>query len=180
MLRRFTILAVLLLFVAAPALAQAPFIAQIYYYSGLGGGSPLTTTCQGSTPLPDGRVIKIFWDSDSDGPDLTDPLAPVCNDPPDCESGEPYASLNMNQFTFNGTAIEFGTGFFMTDPAFRSISGLPTPARYYLRVYELDGITVLWTSTVLTMVSGMQEFYLLGSDWTCGSTPQCIVRDEHE
>ncbi|MDD5087672.1 MAG: hypothetical protein PHI18_02585 [bacterium] len=58
---------------------------------------------------------------------------------------------------------------------------LPPNTSYYLRVYEPDGTTVLWTSTVKTMASGPQEVTWTRSEWTCGAGgPQCIVRDEQE
>jgi len=181
MVRWFTGLVVLLLVLAVSANAQ-PFSAAWIYVFEAGGGAPLTTICppQGTTPIPDGRLIKIFWDSNSNGPDVTDPQPAVCIDPPNCEQGPP-GSVNYNQFTMNGQAQQFGPGYFYTAAYFSSSGILPDPPRYYLRIYQTDGINILWTTRVFTLSSGLQEIYLQQSDWTCGAGgPQCTVRDEHE
>ena len=173
-------LAAVLLVLTASAFAQ-PFSAQWIYVSDLGAPA-LTTTCppQGTTPIPDGRIVKIFWDSNGNGPDLTDPQPTVCTDPPLCEQG-PIGTVNYNQFTMNGTANGYGPGYFLTDYNFNSVNVMPDPPRYYLRIYELDGVNFLWTSRVFTLTSGAQEIWLSQSDWTCGrGGPQCVVRDEHE
>ncbi len=145
-----------------------------------GANAALTTTCNGATPLPDGRIVRIYWDVDSDGPDGTDPLAPLCDHPPICEDGPPL-TVGLNEFIMNGTAVEIGAGYFYMETAFSSIAGLPSPSRFYLRVYEADGVNILWTSVVKTLSDGYQEVNLIRADWTCGANgPQCIVRDEHE
>lgn len=139
----------------------------------------LTTTCGGATAIPDGRLVKIFLDADSDGPDLTDPQPTECIDPPDCVT--PFDAVNFNEFTLNGTLFGIGTGYFGTDPAFSCTSAIPGTGRFYLRVYETDNTTVLWTSTVFTVTVGLQEVYFTDADWTCGATgPQCTVIDESE
>ncbi|MCB1061260.1 MAG: hypothetical protein KDB65_13645 [Calditrichaeota bacterium] len=141
--------------------------------------SALTTTCEGSTPIPDGALIKIFLDADSDGPDMDDPQPTVCTDPPDCQV--PFGAVNFNEFTMNGVALAIGTGYFGTEPPFSCTTTIPGTGRFYLRVYEPDNTTVLWTSTVFTVQTGLQEIYFSDIDWTCGSTgPQCTVIDESE
>lgn len=180
MLRWFAFTAALILLFAMSAMAQDLFQAQWTYISEYPGNNPLTTTCLGSTPIPDGRLVRIFWDVDSDGPDLTDPQPTICDVPPMCEGG-PATTVNFNEFTFNAGEWGLPTGYFFGTVYFTCYLIMPNPPRYYLRVYETDGTTVLWTSTTKTMTTGLQEINLLQSDWTCGAGgPQCLVRDEHE
>jgi hypothetical protein len=125
-------------------------------------------------------VIKIYWDANINGPDAADVLPTLCNDPPLCETG-PQGTVNFNQFTLNGVADLGEPGCFYAINAFLSVDLLPNPSRYYLRIFEADGVTPLWTSDVKTLVSGYQEIHLLQSEWICGSgSPQCVVRDEQE
>jgi len=180
MLRWFALVAAMLLLFAVPVMAQSLFQAQFTYISDFEGNTPLTTACSGSTPIPDGRVIKIFWDVDSDGPDTTDPQPTICDVPPLCEGG-PAATVNFNEFAFNSAEWGYDAGYFLASTYFTCYVAMPDPPRYYLRIYETNGTTILWTSTVKTLISGIQEVNLLLSDWTCGSGgPQCLVRDEHE
>ena len=139
----------------------------------------LTTTCEGNTPIPDGRLIKIFQDVDADGPDFDDPQPVVCSNPPDCN--EPFDAVNFNQFTMNGTFWALGSGYFLTEPAFSCNSTIPGNGRFYVRVYEVDNTTVLWTSRVFTAIAGVQDVVFVEADWTCGAIgPQCTVIDESE
>jgi hypothetical protein len=127
-------------------------------------------------------MIKIFWDADSDGPDADDVQPTVCDYPElGCQGGPPE-TVNYNEFEFNGTYWNFGAGYFFAFSDFVSAVVLPDPPRYYLRVYEEDGETLLWTSTVRTMGPGLNEDWsLIESDWTCGSSgPECVVIDEVE
>lgn len=141
--------------------------------------SALTTTCEGTTPIPDGALIKVFADVDADGPDLDDPQPEVCTDPPECQL--PFGALNFNQFTVNGVALDIGPGYFGTENPLSCTTTIPSGGRFYLRVYEPDNTTVLWTSNVVTVQAGLQEFYFVDQDWTCGASgPQCTVIDETE
>lgn len=168
------VFALALLFVSQHAMAQ--FNAIIIHSD---PAAALTTTCGGATPIPDGALIKIFADADADGPDLDDPQPEVCNDPPDCQL--PFGAVNFNQFTMNGVALDIGAGYFGTEPPFSCTTTIPFGGRFYMRVYEPDNTTVLWTSTVFTLQSGLQEVYFTDQDWTCGATgPQCTVIDESE
>jgi hypothetical protein len=143
-------------------------------------GPALTTACNGSTPIPDGRLVKIFWDVDSDGPDQSDPLAPLCDNPPECPSGPP-GTMSYNQFTTNGIEYLGVPGYFMCPFYLESSISNPNPARFYLRIYEADGTNYLWTSIVMTLPASPIDFNLVRADWTCGTGgPQCVVRDEHE
>jgi hypothetical protein len=173
MTRCFTFLAVFLMLLMGSA-AYAQFAATVAYI----GPTPLTTTCESGTPIADGYIVKIYWDTDSDGPDLEDPQPTLC-DLPDCET--PFGSVNFNEFPMNGTGQGVGAGYFIMETAFSSVGGLPTPARYYLRLYELDGVTPLWTTAAFTLVNGYQDVILDDEQWTCGGLgPQCIVLDETE
>lgn len=141
--------------------------------------SPLYTTCEGPTPLPDGTPVRIFMDVDSDGPDLDDPQPTVCVDPPECVT--PFDAVNFDEFAVNGVLFGIGAGYFGTDPAFSCTSTIPSTGRFYLRIYEPDNTTILYTSTVFTVIIGLQEVYFTDLDWTCGSAgPQCTVLDETE
>ena len=139
----------------------------------------LTTVCGGNTAIPDGRLIKIFQDVDADGPDFDDPQPTVCSNPPDCN--EPFDAVNFNQLPMNGLAMTIGEGYFLTEPAFTCNSTIPGNGRFYVRVYEPDNTTILWTSRVFTVVNGLQDVIFVQADWTCGSVgPQCTVIDESE
>ena len=157
------------------------FAANIYY--GPAEGDPLTTECDGSTPLPDGRIIRIFQDTNLNGPDPEDPQPTVCDNPPQCLDG-PEGTVNFNQFLTNGVATGLGEGYLWTNPATLQSFGAspPGPSWYYLRVYEPDGITVLWTSgDFYIQGGGYSEVAIPGENWTCGQGGvQCLVVDETE
>jgi len=180
MLRWFVAPPLILLALAAAAMAQPEFPFQAVWIYLPDSGAALTTTCDGPLPIPDGRIVRVYWDADSDGVDLTDPIAPLCDVPPQCEEGPP-GTFNFNEFPMNGAAVGLGAGYFYADYGMDSHGAMPDPPRYYLRIYEPDGVNFIWTSAVKTMTSGFQEVLLRHSDWTCGSGgPQCMVRDEHE
>ena len=176
MLRWFIVLASLLLFINLAA-GQC---CSVQWYYGSENGTPLTTICQGGVPIPDGYPIKIMWDANSNGPDIADVPAPLCTDPPNCDLGPP-GTANYNTMFFNGTAGYGALGYFYTETAFSSSGSLPNPPRFYLRVYEGDGVTPLWTTIVYTVVSGPQTYFIPQGDWSCGTgSPQCVVIGEHE
>jgi len=145
------------------------------------GGAPLDTSCTGSVHIPDGWIAKIYWDSDSTGPDLNDPQPAICTSPPTCTTGPAY-TVSFNRFLTNGTAQLLGEGYFLTASAMKVAIGLPARPRYYLRIFSPSDTThALWTSTVKTMHTGAQTVAFLRSEWTCTpQTPQCIVKDAHE
>ncbi len=123
----------------------------VFYYI----GTPLTTECNGSTPIPDGIPIQIYWDVDSDGPDSTDPQPPLCANPPECEDG-PAQTVNLIQFAFNGDAVLEGPGTFYMESPLVTIGDVLSPNRFYLRVFCADG-NVLWESNVLDVPQGPAE-----------------------
>jgi len=156
------------------------FVAFIQYPSSY-GAPPLSTECDGSTFIPDGRIVRLFQDADFNGPDPADPQPALCNNPPECLDGPP-GTVNFNQFLTNGVAQGYGAGYFNTSPPWASVNatppGLPV---FYLRIYEPDGITVLWTSTTFILTSGYHEVIFGIDDMTCGQGgPQCLVLDESE
>lgn len=181
MSRWIAVLVTLLVFAVSGLWAQDPPFQASLAFIPYSGDLPLYTTCDGTTPIPDGRLVKIFQDVDDDGPDDTDPQPIVCDAPPECEYGPP-GTHNYNQFTLNGMEIMEAEGYFWVELDFRSVNTMPPGLpKYYLRVYEPDGVTVLWTSTVKTMTQGPQERIWTRAEWTCGAGgPQCIVRDEQE
>ncbi|HEY3295063.1 MAG TPA: T9SS type A sorting domain-containing protein [bacterium] len=158
---------VALAILALTAFASAQnFVACIYDDS-----LTLTTTCGGSTPLPEGTMMTVYYDANSNGPDSTDHPGTVCDQPPDCPSGPP-GTLNMNQSPINGVAQGIGAGMFLTDPCLTSSGITPSPARYYLVInYPANNPTIKWTSEVFTVAVGPQDVRLV--HWTCQtlSTP---------
>jgi hypothetical protein len=180
---RWTLAVAAILMLCASASFGQGFVASISYYGppSYPDSPPLTTVCNGSIPVPDGRIVRIFQDRNPVGPDPTDLQPVVCNNPPACEDG-PQGTVNFNQFTMNGVSSGLGAGYFAPSRAFVSVGGMPPGSRnYYLRIYEPDGITVLWTSSTFTLFSGFQEINLIFEEWTCGQGGvQCLVVDETE
>jgi hypothetical protein len=176
MTRWFALLAIALFAFAVASNAQ--ITASWNYYP---PEPPLTTTCGGATPIPDGTIVKIFWDQNGDGPDATDLQPPLCNDPPFCESQLPLGSVNFNQFPMNGSSSNGQAGTFSGESYMTTQGITPNPPRYYLRIFQPDGITPLWTSVVKTLVPGIQDINFIASEWVCGSGgPQCVVVNEQE
>ncbi len=177
-----SLLAVALLLVICTSASLGQGIAANIYYSS-SEGSPLITECDGSTPLPDGRIIRIFHDLNFNGPDPTDPQPTVCDNPPDCV-GATDGEVNFNEFTMNGVLLGLGEGYLWTNPqTFQSFGGTPPGPfpLFYLRVYEADGTTVLWTSASFLAPIGYSEVAIQEADWTCGQGGiQCLVVDETE
>jgi len=112
----------------------------------------LFTECDGSVPLPDGVMVKIFWDRNSNGPDDSDPPPPLCDNPPECRSGPPL-TVNFTEFPINGVAQELGAGLFVSERAFHTIGDMLEPNRFYARILCADGRT-LYTSQVLDLPGG--------------------------
>jgi hypothetical protein len=177
MIRSFLVVSLLILCCIPAAFGQG-ITATLSYLST--EGDPLTTECEGITPLPDGRIVRIFQDTNSNGPDPTDPQPTICEDPPDnCPDG----TVNFVEFTINGVLLGLGEGYFYTTPSFSSFGGVPPGAQYYyLRIYEADGVTVLWTTeTFFISAGGYTEIAIPEENWTCGQGGvQCLVVDETE
>jgi len=106
--------------------------------------APLTVNCDGTGGfLPDGTMIYIYWDSNSNGPDASDPLASAIPEP---------CVVNYDQFALNGAANLGIPGGFVADLDFCSAGCMPSPATFYLRVPHGNG--GMWTSATATFVSG--------------------------
>ena len=126
--RLFTLL---LVFVSAAGLAMGqPCILTLEY---LPPQPPLADSCLNGLPFADhAATIQVVWDSAGNGPDLTDPLFPLCNDPPTCDSGPP-GTTNFNQFEFDGEEQGFGPGYFVSPLDFEISRPFPNPPLIYLR-----------------------------------------------
>ena len=177
MFRWFILTASLFLILTTSAFGQG---FSVFWFYAPENGSALTTVCSGGIPIPDGTTIWVMWDANSNGPDIADQPADTCDVPPLCESG-PAGSVNYNHFLFNGSSMFGAPGYFVPDYAFTSTGALPSPSRFYLRVFDADGVTPLWTSIVYTFAAGPADIPIMQADWTCGAGgPQCIVIDEQE
>jgi hypothetical protein len=140
---------------AAPSATAQPFTPSVTF---LYTTEVLTTTCDGSTPLPDGIPVLIFWDQDGDGPDATDPQPPLCDNPPDCGGG-PSFTVNYNVFPINGAALLGIPGTFAVETDFSTVGDVLSPNRFYLRIYCSDG-NVLWTSEPMDIPQGPSEYHV--------------------
>ena len=126
-----------------------------YWYDDMDGAPepPLSDACENGTPLPDGTIIRIYWDNDDNGPDDDDPQPCVWDGWP--EPPPPNCPFGMNQFQMNGEFNELGPGYFAMESAWSSGGILPPlPHRYYLRLCIGD---IRWESSVVTVHVGAQE-----------------------
>jgi hypothetical protein len=112
----------------------------------------LYTECNGDVPLPDGVIVKIFWDRNGNGADDSDEPAPLCYNPPECRDG-PALTVSFNEFPVNGVAQNLGAGRFIAGRYFRTVGDILRPNRFYARILCADGRT-LYTSQVLDLPSG--------------------------
>ncbi|MCC6477358.1 hypothetical protein IT157_09925 [bacterium] len=109
------------------------------------------------TPIPDGSVVKVYWDLNGNGPDEKD-FQPAI--------GSEAENVNWNTYVINSDSLIKVKGMIATDPGFCVVGLLPDVPRYYFRIC-LDGKSL--TSDVFTLVSGLQEFNL--KNWYVG--PAC-------
>ncbi|MBK6764901.1 MAG: T9SS type A sorting domain-containing protein [bacterium] len=135
---------------ALAAVSHAQFNVGMFTYT------PLTSSCTGGDPLPDGTMGYIYWDVDNDGPDGTDPLPVV---------GNGFGEANFNEFSLNWSALFLDPGTFYFETNFTIPPNTPAPSRYYVRIV---GPAVMWTSRVITVVDGYQETEM--APWTCEVT----------
>ena len=135
---------------------------------------PLMEHCDGTGAfLPDGTPFYIYIDVDSDGPDATDPIAPVCTTQPDC----PPLSWSDNMGTMNGVEVETGPGTFYSFTIFNILLADLVPNRVYFRVvYTNPAATFRTTYTSNLVINGVSaaggapnEVEL--TSWTCEEVP---------
>jgi hypothetical protein len=132
----------------------------------------LDTACGlgGHAPLPDGVVIKIFWDRNNNGiADSTDPQPPLCADPPECAQG-PFQTVNMNEFVINGVGLALGAGLFYADQGMYTVGDVLTPNRYFARIYCGDG-NVLYESDLVDIPPGPSDRALTFHCTSCEGAP---------
>ncbi|MCC6476802.1 T9SS type A sorting domain-containing protein [bacterium] len=106
----------------------------------------ITDACEGGDFVPDGTVIKVFWDANGNGPDTTDAQPVEGAGPMEC---------NFNQFTVNGAGFGLPGGFF-TETAFSIPTGVPDSPSYYLKIC-LDANELQWVTDTFVVSAGLQE-----------------------
>jgi hypothetical protein len=130
----------------------------------------LVTQCDGTVPLSDGISVRVFWDQNNNGvADASDPPPPLCDDPPNCETG-PARTVNFNEFTINGQSVEFGAGRFYGETAFSTVGDVQDPSAYFLRIYCNDG-AILYESDVETIPEGPSEIEFTFNCFPCDDPP---------
>jgi len=181
----------LFLALAMLAISAACFGAQALV-SGGNTGFPMTTRCNGTTPLPDGTVL-VWMQNWNNLP------APVCPDPPDCYEGV-LGQWNANTATIQGDSWDPEShayaGMWWTDGSLVSAIDVPPPPNnvyYWLLKYNVPGssytqregdsmctyhIQTIWKSATVTVASGAggSNDFDFGSMsyWTC---TEVIVKD---
>jgi hypothetical protein len=143
--------------------------------------SPLTTECGGGDLIPDGAMVKIFWDRNGNGPDSSDQPPPLCDFPIECEGG-PFGTVSLIEFPFNGTTTGLGAGLFYSDPGMVTQGDVLDPNRFFARIYCTDG-NVLWTSNVVVPPPGVSDQILtFRCDSTCSgaaAAPQWFLSQSY-
>lgn len=158
------------LVLATPVLAQGPVV----IFQEL--DQILTDLCTdglidpAGTPLPDGTLLKLYWDNDNNGPDDDDPQPTLCDDPPVCETG-PSFTCNYNELPMNGEELLGQAGQFFDEQGWRIVGGLLSPSRFYFRICLPNSRIV---SNVFSVVAGPQD---IDPTWTCSDTvcPGCLT-----
>jgi hypothetical protein len=130
---------------------------------------PLMTECGGTVPIPDGVMVKIFWDRNGNGPDDSDQPPPLCDHPLECDDG-PVGTVNIIEFAFNGLTSGMGPGMFYSDPGLVTVGDVLDPNRFFARIYCLDG-NVLYTSNVVVAPSGVSDAVLHFECTSCNGAP---------
>jgi len=130
---------------------------------------PLMTECGGSVPIPDGVMVKLFWDRNGNGPDDSDQPPPLCDHPINCDDG-PAGTVNINEFAFNGMTNGMGAGMFDSDPGLATVGDILNPNRFFARIYCMDG-NVLYTSNVVEPPPGVSDAVLTFTCTPCNGAP---------
>lgn len=114
--------------------------------------------CGEGLPFEDGTPIFIYWDANSNGPDMADQQPVV---------GSGFGQCNYNTFAINGEAELGIPGAFFAIETFTISSHTPQPSRYYL-VVESGPCADRWESVVVTVNDGYSEPTLeSGAEWSC-------------
>lgn len=129
-----------------------------------GWDHPLTENCAlGGQPVPDGRLVQIFWDENANGPDAADQPWPLNN-------------CNFNADSLNGWDIGGQPGAYYSywpyhiyTEAWRVWNVPSAPAnRFFVKVYCANNTTPQYVSRAQTITSGSGQFYeFVWSDFTC-------------
>ncbi|MBL0061983.1 MAG: T9SS type A sorting domain-containing protein [bacterium] len=136
------------------SVSHAQFNAGLYNF----GPNLLMNSCTGGEPLGPDCVVRIYWDANNNGPDASDQQPAV---------GDGFGEANYNSFTLQ-SGYDFGTpGGFYVDPTFTISTLTPLPSRYYL-VCDCGGVK--WTSSVITILNGLNDYDMGALPWTCETT----------
>jgi hypothetical protein len=145
-------------------------IAYIFYANEPERREPLMTECGGNVPIPDGPMVYLYWDRNSNGADDSDPLLPLCEYPPDCE-GSTLGTVNFNETPINGVEQALGAGYFAPAYNLATYGRNLEPNRIFARIFCADG-RPLYTSEVITIGDGYGEYQLTFAPCTpCTGAP---------
>ncbi len=135
--------------------------------------TPQIGDCSGPAarlPLPDGTPVYLFLDPNSTGPDPSDPLAPLCNNPPECADG-PALTWNINQFAINSD-VSGAAGTFYCENYLSIIAANLLPNRLFLRVYYPNRAewTTMYTSPIFANGADGANVEYEVTTWVCQDT----------
>ena len=138
---------------------------------------PTSAPCTGTPqlPLPEGTIGYLYLDANSNGPDASDPIAPLCADPANnCPTG-PALTWNYNQVLINGDAMLGIPGAFYFDGYMNIVGTNLVPNRIYLTFYYPNIATwntvggVKWTSPIFQVGADFASIDVELNGWTCTS-----------
>ncbi|MCB9367451.1 MAG: hypothetical protein H6506_01985 [Calditrichaeota bacterium] len=128
---------------------------------------PLTADCAGDVPITEFTQVRIFYDTERDGPDVHD----------DCPTPPGY--VNIPEAWFANFADFYFDGASFVSPVFKSGGGLMS---FYLRAYTGENGRVVWTSPMFSLIAHTgppDTVDLPASEWTCElaetDPPQCFI-----
>jgi hypothetical protein len=148
---------------------------------------PLTKHCTGGGGIPIDWPVWLMNDQNGNGwvsclaPD-DDPLAPLCDQPPDCDTGPPGTLNRQYMLMGEGTGT---AGTFASDPCILATGMYPTYGSFYFKVEYCETTVVAggdttcvhcirWLSRVFQMPTFIDDIFLTTtSDWTCCEWDTC-------
>lgn len=133
--------------------AHGQFNAFFYY---IDCEQPLRQLCIGGEALLDGPMVELYWDSNNNGPDPSDPPAMTDSWP----LPTPY------RFMLNGEFILGCAGTFYPEQPYVRTTGTPQPSRYWMRICNPPS-GVIWISDVTNVYDGLGEYTWRFDQWTC-------------